>query len=88
MEVQTQNYVKLQSLNKECYIAAMKTKTKNAKDELIPVSTFSETYYNRRGFPISLSYIYRLIKQHKAGERKSLPFRYKEIGQKIFIVKD
>ena len=54
--------------------------------KLIPVSEFAKTYYNRRGFPVSPSYIYRLIREHKAETRKAIPFEYEEIGQIIFIV--
>lgn len=55
-------------------------------EQLIPVSDFVKTFYNRRGHAVSVSYIYRLIRQHKEGKRAELPFDYKEIGQIIFIV--
>jgi hypothetical protein len=54
--------------------------------KLIPVSEFAKTFYNRRGFPVSTSYIYRLIRNHKAGDPKPLPFEYEEIGQIVFII--
>jgi len=60
---------------------------KKGKKELIPVAEYAATNFNRRGFPISVSYLYRLIRQHKAGLRNDLPFDYEEQGQSIFIVK-
>jgi hypothetical protein len=54
--------------------------------ELIPVRDFALTFYSRRGFPVSVQYIYKLIQQHKE-EGKSIPFEYKEIDKAIWIVK-
>lgn len=48
------------------------------------------TIKNRRNQPVSPSYLYRLIRQHHAGERTSIPFNYVMEGEKdrIFIVLD
>lgn len=54
--------------------------------DLIPVRDFAKTYISKRGFPVTVQYIYKLIKEHKKGER-ILPFEYKEIGKAIWIVK-
>lgn len=57
-----------------------------AFDDLIPVRDFAATYYSRRGFPVTVQYIYRLIKEHKEGTRK-LSFNYIEIDKAIWIKK-
>ncbi len=57
-----------------------------AKDNLIPVRDFAKTYYSRRGHPVTVQYIYKLINLHKT-EGKALPFKYKEIDKAIWIVK-
>lgn len=57
-----------------------------AKDNLIPVREFAQTYHSRRGFPVSVQYIYKLIADHKKGKR-ILSFDYKEIDKAIWIVK-
>jgi hypothetical protein len=55
-----------------------------AKDNLIPVREFAKTMYSRRGFPVTVQYIYKLIKDHKENGRK-LDFKYKEIDKAIWI---
>lgn len=55
--------------------------------KLIPVSEFAKTYYSRRGFPVSVQYIYKLITEFKKGIRDELPFEFEEIGKGIWIVK-
>jgi hypothetical protein len=57
-----------------------------AKQNLIPVRDFAQTFYSRRGYPVTVQYIYKLIKEHKEGKR-SLPFEYQEIDKAIWIVK-
>lgn len=54
--------------------------------ELIPVRDFAKTFYSRRGYPVTVQYIYKLIKEHKENG-KELPFSYKEIDKAIWIVK-
>lgn len=56
-----------------------------ANKELIPVREY--IMYSRRGFPVSVQYIYRLIKEHKTGIRESIPFEYVEIDKGIWIKK-
>jgi hypothetical protein len=43
---------------------------------------------NRRGKPVSPSYIYRLIREHSKGLRSDVPFNYVMEGEKdrIFIL--
>jgi hypothetical protein len=55
-----------------------------AKGNLIPVRDY--VLMNRRGFRASAQYIYYLIKEHKLNGR-AIPFKYKEIGQQIWIIK-
>ena len=57
-----------------------------ATKNLIPIRDFAETYISRRGYPVSVQYIYKLIAEHKKGLRE-LPFKYKEIDKGIWIVK-
>lgn len=57
-----------------------------ATKDLIPVRDFAKTYYSRRGYPVTVQYIYKLIKDHKE-LGKELPFKYKEIDKAIWIVK-
>lgn len=57
-----------------------------AHKELIPVRDFAQTYYSRRGYAVTVQYIYKLIKQHKE-TGKAIPFNYKEIDKAIWIVK-
>lgn len=57
-----------------------------ATNKLIPVRDFAKTYISKRGFPVSVQYIYKLIKEHKSGKRV-LSFEYKEIDKAIWIVK-
>jgi hypothetical protein len=57
-----------------------------ATNKLIPVRDFAKTFYSRRGYPVTVQYIYKLIKEHKEGIR-SIPFEYKEIDKAIWIVK-
>ena len=58
-----------------------------ATDNLMPIRDFAETYLSRRGQPVTVSYIYRLIREHKAGTRL-LDFDYIEEGKQIWIVKE
>lgn len=55
-----------------------------ANKDLIPVRDFAATYISRRGFPVSVQYIYKLIKEHKE-TGKQLSFSYKEIEKAIWI---
>lgn len=55
-------------------------------NNLIPVRDFAKTFYSRRGHPVSVQYIYRLISLNKL-EGKPIPFKYKEIDKAIWIVK-
>lgn len=57
-----------------------------ATNNLIPVRDFAKTYKSRRGFSVTVQYIYKLIQQHKE-EGKIIPFEYKEIDKAIWIVK-
>lgn len=57
-----------------------------ATKELIPVRDFAKTYISRRGYPVTVQYIYKLIQLHKE-EGKPIPFEYKEIDKAIWIVK-
>lgn len=57
-----------------------------ATDKLIPVRDYAATFISRRGFPVSVKYIYKLIALNKA-EGKELPFKYKEVDKAIWIVK-
>lgn len=57
-----------------------------AKDDLIPVQDYAKTRLSRRGFPVSVQYIYKLISKHKT-EGKDIGFTYKEIDKGIWIVK-
>ena len=56
-------------------------------NNLIPVRDFAAQYITRRGFQVSVQYIYKLIADHKAGRRDSLPFEYVEKGKGIWIRK-
>lgn len=55
---------------------------------LMPVKEFAKTRLSRRGNPVSVQYIYRLIQEAKEGKRE-LDFKYLEMGPKkaIWIVK-
>lgn len=57
-----------------------------ATEGLIPVRDFAKTYISRRGYPVTVQYIYKLIALHKE-EGKVIPFEYKEIDKAIWIVK-
>ena len=57
-----------------------------ATDKLIPVRDFAQTYISRRGFPVSVQYIYKLISLNKK-KNKRITFKYKEIDKEIWIVK-
>ena len=48
----------------------------------ISVEQYASTITNRRGHPVSPSYIYRLIRQHIKGQRISVPFNYQLEGAK------
>ena len=57
-----------------------------AHDNLIPVRDYAKTVYNRRGFPVTVKYIYKLISLHKS-EGKKLNFKYLDKGKEgIWIV--
>jgi hypothetical protein len=56
-----------------------------ATEKLIPVRDYAKTRLSRRGFPVSVQYIYKLIAAHKEG--KKIDFEYKEIDKAIWIVK-
>jgi hypothetical protein len=56
-----------------------------ATGELIPVRDYAKRVINRRGFPVSVQYIYKLISLHK-NEGKQINFKYKEIDKGIWIV--
>jgi len=56
-------------------------------DKLIPVREYAKTFISRRGFSVTVQYIYKLISAHKK-EGKKPPFKYKEIDKAIWIVKD
>ena len=60
---------------------------KKSKEYYITVREHAKQTLNRRGFPISESYLYRLIREHKAGIRNALPFDFVEVDQNILIVK-
>lgn len=57
-----------------------------ATDKLIPVRDYAKTYISRRGHPVTVQYIYKLINLHKT-EGKDIPFKYMEIDKAIWIVK-
>lgn len=57
-----------------------------AFDNLIPVRDYAANRLSRRGFPVSVKYIYKLIKDSKK-QGKKLDFEYKEIDKAIWIVK-
>jgi hypothetical protein len=57
-----------------------------ATGQLIPVRDYAKTYINRRGLPVSVQYIYKLIVLNKT-EGKVLPFQYIEDGNQIWIRK-
>ena len=57
-------------------------------DNLIPVKEYAASRISRRGMPVSVQYIYKLIKEAKT-KKRPLDFEYVEIGPKkaIWIVK-
>lgn len=57
-----------------------------AHNDLIPVRDFAATYYSRRGYPVTVQYIYKLIAANKSNG-KLLPFEYVEIEKAIWIKK-
>jgi hypothetical protein len=57
------------------------------KKNRITIAEYAAITMNRRGFPVSVSYIYRLIRQHQAGLRDDLDFNYEMDGQAIYIIK-
>lgn len=63
------------------------TKPPVSPAEYISVQEYASTQKNRRGFTISPSYVWRMIREHKDGKRETLPFEYVEFGQIIRIVK-
>lgn len=52
--------------------------------DYIAVSDFAKTVYNRRGYPIGLSYLYRMIREGKMGK---YGVEVVEVGQTIFVKK-
>lgn len=54
--------------------------------ELIPVRDYAQTYISRRGFPVTVQYIYKLIAANKENGKR-LPFEYVEIDKAIWIKK-
>lgn len=59
-----------------------------AKDNLLPVREYAKTIYNRRGFPVTVAYIYKLITLNKT-TGKVIPFEYEDKGKDgIWIVND
>lgn len=58
-----------------------------ANNNLIPVRDYAKTKFSRRGFPVSVQYIYKLISKHKT-EGKRIDFKYKEIDKMIWIVNE
>lgn len=66
------------------YIAAMNKP--QATGKLIPVRDFAASYISRRGFPVSVQYIYKLISANKS-KGKDISFKYKEEGKQIWILK-
>ncbi len=59
-----------------------------AKDNLIPVRDYAKTVYNRRGYPVTVQYIYKLIAENKE-TGKPLFFDYLDKGKEgIWIVKN
>ena len=54
--------------------------------DLIPVREYAKTFYSRRGFPVTVQYIYKLIAANKK-HNKPLPFNYAEIDKSIWIKK-
>lgn len=52
--------------------------------KLMPVREYALTRMSRRGNPVTVQYIYRLIAEAKRGERE-LDFKYQEIGPKKAI---
>jgi hypothetical protein len=57
-----------------------------AHNNLIPVREFAQTIYNRRGFPVSVQYIYKLIAANKR-EGKQLSFNYIDKGKEGIWIK-
>jgi len=57
-----------------------------AKNGLIPVRDYAAQRLSRRGYPVSVQYIYKLISLHKK-QGKEIEFNYKEIGKEIWIEK-
>lgn len=61
-----------------------------AKETKITVEAFAKMgkVKSRRNKPVTLSYLYRLIRQHHAGDKADIPFNYIMEGDKdrIWIV--
>ena len=53
---------------------------------LIPIRDYAKSRLSRRGFPVSVQYIYKLIALHKK-TGKELDFEFKEVGKEIWIKK-
>ena len=54
--------------------------------KLIPVRDYAAMRISRRGFPVTVQYIYKLIADSK-NKGKLIDFNYKEIGKSIWIEK-
>lgn len=62
----------------------MRTKDNRKKPaHYIPVSEFAKTVMSRRGFPVSVGYIYKLIKSNKISKYGVRPVLY---GKEIFLI--
>lgn len=59
---------------------------KKKPQELITVNEFAKTLLSRRGFPVSVQYVYKRIAEHKKTGKKP-PFGYVEQGKGIKIIK-
>ncbi len=55
------------------------------KGNLIPVREYANKRLSRRGYPVTVQYIYKMITLSKQGKR-CLDFEYKEIDKAIWIV--
>lgn len=78
-----QGYIFL--LNIESLVYCIMNKPQ-AYDNMIPVRDYAAQRLSRRGYPVSVQYIYKLIDLHKAG-KKSLDFSYIDKGKEgIWII--
>ena len=56
-----------------------------SNDKLIPVRDYATQRISRRGFPVSVQYVYKLIALNKKG--KEIDFEYAEVGKGVWIKK-